>query len=84
MQNADGTVCDKCKVDCGNGTLYQCMVVSRLNVEDGIVENFHFCEDVRDDEGKVTRKGCAPTIMKAALRPSQRKDTTKKSDKKKG
>jgi len=58
--NAGTVVCDKCGGDCGNGSPFQCMIVSRIN-EAGHVDTFHFCEGREEDGKKV--KGCASSIM---------------------
>lgn len=67
MRNPDGTYsCDRCAESCGNGGVADCVVVSGMDPEtpDAVI-NFHFCRDERDEEGKVTRKGCAGKVLSA-------------------
>lgn len=54
--------CDKCGWDCGNGGVTACLVVSDIT-DGGEVVNHHFCRDEKDDDGKVTHKGCAKKVM---------------------
>lgn len=67
MRNPDGSYsCDRCGHDCGNGGVIDCVVVSALDPENpGMVLNFHFDRDTVDEEGKVTRKGCAGKVLSA-------------------
>lgn len=67
MRLPDGShVCDRCGESCGNGGVIDCLVVSGLDPEnEGMVLNFHFCRDDKDEEGKVIRKGCAGKVLSA-------------------
>jgi len=61
----DGSyVCDRCGGDCGNGGVYDCLVVSDMKVGEGGVHvlNLHFCRTQHDGNGKRT-KGCDDVIL---------------------
>lgn len=61
--NADGThTCDRCGGDCGNGGVFDALVVADLDADTGLVINFHFCRDRYDDNGKVIR-GCDTKVL---------------------
>lgn len=55
--------CDKCGWDCKNGAITECVIVSDIDAETGLVINMHFCRDVKDEDGKITHKGCAKKIL---------------------
>lgn len=61
--HADGSfTCDKCGTDCGNGGVYDALVVSDIKVEDTMVVNLHFCRGRYDDQGAYTA-GCDGAIL---------------------
>lgn len=50
MQNGTDFICDKCGGEAGNGGVRDCVVVSDLNLESGLVVNYHFCRENKCDK----------------------------------
>jgi hypothetical protein len=64
MMNLDGTcICDRDGWDVKNGAITECVIVSDIDEETGLIVNMHFCRDVKDEDGKVTHKGCANKVL---------------------
>ena len=53
-------LCDGCGKDLNNGSLMHCIVVSRMDMETGMVENLHFC--ITEEK----TKGCAEKLLTSA------------------
>lgn len=53
--------CARCGADCGNGSVMECVIVSDLDAEHGIVVNMRFCR--ARWEGGVVVKGCDSVVF---------------------
>lgn len=53
--------CARCGADCGNGSVYDCVIVSDLDVENGVVVNMRFCR--ARYEGEEIVKGCDSAVF---------------------
>jgi hypothetical protein len=63
---ADGSfVCDRCGADCGNGGVFDALVISDISADDTMVLNLHFCRKTWQEDGTL-RKGCDGVILSAA------------------
>jgi hypothetical protein len=58
-------VCDDCGHPCGNGNIFEAMLVADLDIATNNTINLHFCRD-RKEDGK-TVKGCAHKIISKHL-----------------
>lgn len=57
--------CDSCGEDVGNGSVTNCVVVSDLVRETGMVRNLHFCRQYDEAKGKDT--GCSVKLLRPAI-----------------
>lgn len=62
-QNSDFR-CDRCGEDCGNGGVHDSLVVTDMDLLNGLVVNLNFCRTHYDDEGNEV-PGCDQLILPA-------------------
>jgi hypothetical protein len=70
MSAIDGKIeCDRCAKDLGAGSLYDCVVVSRINFQTGGVENLHLCIDKKVTEDGTVEEvaGCGQEVIDPEL-----------------
>ena len=64
MSSSDSEfVCDGCGADCGNGSVFNCLVVSDIDAEKMLVKNLHFCRSVYKADGELVKEGCAVALL---------------------
>lgn len=58
--------CDRCGGDCGNGGVFDSLVVSDMDAASGRVVNLHFCRTRYDQETGAKITGCDSVLLKKA------------------